>query len=60
MRRAVNVLQACASAYDTIDEDEIYLCVGQITPLDTERIVQSMFSEEFGTCLTGTFPLRSD
>ena len=51
MRRAVNVLQACASAYDKIDEEEIYLCVGMIMPIDTERIVQSMLSEEFGTCL---------
>lgn len=51
MRRAVNVLQACASAYDTIDEEEIYMCVGMIMPADTERIVQSMLSEEFGTCL---------
>ena len=51
MRRAVNVLQACASAYDTINEEEIYMCVGMIMPADTERIVQSMLSEEFGTCL---------
>jgi replication factor C subunit 3/5 len=51
MRRAVNVLQACASAYDTIDEEEVYMCVGMIMPVDTERIVQSMLSEEFGSCL---------
>ena len=51
MRRAVNVLQACASAYDTIDEEEVYMCVGMIMPADTERIVQSMLSEELGTCL---------
>jgi replication factor C subunit 3/5 len=57
MRRAVNVLQACASAYDTIDEEEVYMCVGMIMPTDTERIVQSMLSEELGTCLKSTFPL---
>jgi replication factor C subunit 3/5 len=51
MRRAVNVIQACASAYDTIDEEEVYMCVGMIMPVDTERIVQSMLSEELGTCL---------
>lgn len=56
MRRAVNVLQACASAYDTIDEEEIYMCVGMIMPADTERIIQSMLSEELGTCLRSTFP----
>jgi replication factor C subunit 3/5 len=51
MRRAVNVLQACSSAYDTIDEEEIYMCVGMIMPADTERIVQSVLSDEVGTCL---------
>jgi replication factor C subunit 3/5 len=51
MRRAVNVLQACSSAYDLIDDEEVYMCVGMIMPADTERIVQSMLSEEFGTCL---------
>jgi len=55
MRKAVNVLQACASAYDTIDEEEVYMCVGMIMPGDTERIVQSMLSEEFGSCLKSIF-----
>jgi replication factor C subunit 3/5 len=54
MRRAVNVLQACASAYDLIDEEEVYMCVGMIMPPDTERIVQSILSEELGTCLRST------
>ena len=51
MRRAVNVLQACASAYDLINEEDVYMCVGMIMPADTERIVESMLSEELGTCL---------
>jgi len=55
MRKAVNVLQACASAYDTVDEEEVYMCVGMIMPADTERIVQSMLSEEFGSCLKSIF-----
>ena len=59
MRRAVNVLQACASAYDTINEEEVYMCVGMIMPNDTERIVQSMLSEELGTCLKSTPPPKS-
>jgi replication factor C subunit 3/5 len=59
MRRAVNVVQACASAYDQIDEEEVYMCVGMIMPADTERIVQSMLSEEFGSCLKSIHTLRS-
>ena len=53
MRRAVNVLQACASAYDLINEEDVYMCVGMIMPADTERIVESMLSEELGTSLRG-------
>ena len=49
------MLQACASAYDTIDEEEVYMCVGMIMPVDTERIVQSMLSEELGSCLKSIF-----
>jgi DNA polymerase III delta prime subunit len=60
MRRAVNVIQACASAYDTIDEEEVYMCVGMIMPVDTERIVQSMLSEELGTCLKSKPPPQLD
>jgi DNA polymerase III delta prime subunit len=59
MRRAVNVLQACASGYDTIGDEEVYMCVGMIMPLDTQRILQSILSEELGSCLKSDLPLFS-
>ncbi|KAI9634620.1 P-loop containing nucleoside triphosphate hydrolase protein [Dioszegia hungarica] len=49
MRRALNVLQACHAAYDTIDENAIYTCTGTPHPKDIERVVESMMSDEFGT-----------
>lgn len=47
MRRALNVLQACHAAYDTIGETEIYNCTGNPHPLDIEAIVNSMLADEF-------------
>lgn len=49
MRRALNVLQACHAAYDTITEDEIYICTGQPHPSDVERVVRSCLGDDFGT-----------
>ncbi|KAG6817522.1 hypothetical protein H0H87_007490 [Tephrocybe sp. NHM501043] len=49
MRRALNVLQACHAAYDTIGEAEIYNCTGNPHPSDIETIVNSMLSDEFTT-----------
>ncbi|KAH6915940.1 DNA replication factor [Coprinopsis sp. MPI-PUGE-AT-0042] len=49
MRRALNVLQACHAAYDTISVNEIYNCTGNPQPEDIESIVNSMLSDEFTT-----------
>jgi replication factor C subunit 3/5 len=49
MRRALNVLQACHAAYDTIGETDIYNCTGNPHPSDIETIVNSMLSDEFTT-----------
>ncbi|RSH90761.1 hypothetical protein EHS25_009936 [Saitozyma podzolica] len=49
MRRALNVLQACHAAYDTVDKTAVYTCTGNPHPEDIERVVKSMLSDEFGT-----------
>jgi replication factor C subunit 3/5 len=49
MRRALNVLQACHAAYNSIGETEIYNCTGNPHPSDIETIVNSMLSDEFTT-----------
>lgn len=53
MRRAVNVLQACFTAYeqDEIDEAAIYNCVGNPHPDDISRIVASTMNDELTTSL---------
>ncbi|KIJ65590.1 hypothetical protein HYDPIDRAFT_88218 [Hydnomerulius pinastri MD-312] len=49
MRKALNVLQACHAAYDSVGETEIYNCTGNPHPSDIETIVNSMLSDEFTT-----------
>lgn len=51
MRRALNVLQACHAAYDTIGETDVYNCTGNPHPSDIETIVNSMLSDEFTTSI---------
>ncbi|KDN53373.1 P-loop containing nucleoside triphosphate hydrolase protein [Tilletiaria anomala UBC 951] len=52
MRRALNVLQACHAAYDTIDEAAVYNCTGAPQPADIEEMVNSMMTDEFTTSYT--------
>ncbi|KAH8833093.1 P-loop containing nucleoside triphosphate hydrolase protein [Flagelloscypha sp. PMI_526] len=52
MRRALNVLQACHAAYDTIGETQIYQCTGNPHPSDIETIVTSMLADEFTSAYT--------
>lgn len=54
MRRAVNVLQACHTAFELeeIDEAAIYNCVGNPHPDDISRIVGSMMNDDLTTSLS--------
>lgn len=62
MRRAVNVLQACSTAYegDEIDEAAIYNCVGNPHPDDIARIVGSMMSDDLTTSLSIIARMKSE
>lgn len=54
MRRALNILQACHAAYDTINEEAIYNCTGNPQPQDINRIINTMLSDEFLTAFNST------
>merc|ERR1711939_840682 len=47
MRRALNVLQACHSAFDVTDEAAVYDCTGNPCPADVETIVHTMMHDSF-------------
>ncbi|OMH85177.1 Replication factor C subunit 3 [Zancudomyces culisetae] len=51
MRRVLNILQGCHSAYDVIDKDAVYNCTGQPRPEDVQNILDSMLNDEYSVAL---------
>ncbi|XP_014664875.1 PREDICTED: replication factor C subunit 5-like [Priapulus caudatus] len=47
MRRALNVLQSASMAYDVVDEDNVYTCVGHPLQRDVKSIVMWMLNDGF-------------
>ncbi|KAI7886184.1 P-loop containing nucleoside triphosphate hydrolase protein [Lichtheimia hyalospora FSU 10163] len=45
MRRVLNILQACHSAYERVDSAAIYNCTGQPHPEDIERVANWLLTE---------------
>ncbi|GAA94596.1 uncharacterized protein L969DRAFT_52519 [Mixia osmundae IAM 14324] len=60
MRRALNVLQACHSAYPVVDEGAIYACTGNPHPADIDEMVTSMMSDEFQTAYQRVVAIKTD
>ena len=46
MRKVLNVLQSTSMAFDEINEDNVYTCVGHPLRKDIERILESLLSTE--------------
>lgn len=47
MRKVLNVLQACANGYDTIDEDAVYSCIGSAKPSQIKELAQTLLKKSF-------------
>ncbi|CCJ28598.1 unnamed protein product [Pneumocystis jirovecii] len=60
MRKGLNILQACHAAYDFIDEDAVYNCVGNPHPEIIELIVKSLFNDEFLICLNTIIKVKTE
>ncbi|CAG8778864.1 3400_t:CDS:2, partial [Cetraspora pellucida] len=58
MRRALNVLQACHSAYDFINESVVYECTGNPEPTDVKYIVNTMSKDEFSLAYSNINKMR--
>ncbi|CAI4229138.1 unnamed protein product [Auanema sp. JU1783] len=50
MRRVLNVLQSVSMAFDNINEDAVYSCVGQPTPKQLDKILQTLWNDSFSAC----------
>ncbi|KAJ1984938.1 Subunit of heteropentameric Replication factor C (RF-C) [Dimargaris cristalligena] len=60
MRRTLNILQACHSAYDVIDEMAVYTCTGSPLPDDIEKITSWMLNEEFSVAHANIRQLKTE
>ncbi|CAG8658067.1 19182_t:CDS:10, partial [Dentiscutata erythropus] len=58
MRKALNILQACHSAYDFINESVVYECTGNPEPKDVEYIVNTMSKDEFSLAYSNINKMR--
>lgn len=46
MRKVLNVLQSTSMAFDTVNEDNVYTCVGHPLRKDIERVLETLMSTE--------------
>ncbi|KRX48769.1 Replication factor C subunit 5, partial [Trichinella murrelli] len=47
MRRALNILQSTAMAFDMVNMENVYACVGKPKPDDIRAIVEWLFNKDF-------------
>jgi replication factor C subunit 3/5 len=59
MRKVLNILQSCSMAYDEVDEDNVYLCVGHPPRRDIENIVRWMLNEQFTNAYNNIMELKT-
>ncbi|XP_037934935.1 replication factor C subunit 5-like isoform X1 [Teleopsis dalmanni] len=59
MRKVLNVLQSTSMAFDIVNEDNVYTCVGHPLRKDIEHILQTLMStENFETAYNGRHKLH--
>ncbi|BES95506.1 replication factor c [Nesidiocoris tenuis] len=49
MRKVLNILQSAATAFDIVDEDNVYTCVGHPTKADMTNVVKWLLNSNFDT-----------
>jgi DNA polymerase III delta prime subunit len=59
MRRALNIIQACASAYDSVTADRVHATTGAPLPSDVEEMVRWLLNEPFATAFHRTFAVAA-
>lgn len=60
MRKVLNVLQSTSIAFDVVNEDNVYICVGHPLRIDIERILESlMTASDFEQCYDDIQKIKS-
>ncbi|CAG9534700.1 unnamed protein product [Cercopithifilaria johnstoni] len=60
MRRVINILQSTAMAFKTVDERNVYQCVGYPLPTDVEKIVRILLNDSIEDAYTKIEEIRSE
>ncbi len=47
MRRVLNILQATASGFDTVNAETVYACTGSPPPSEISNLLQSLMKDEY-------------
>jgi len=59
MRKVINILQSCSMAFEVVNEDNVYTCVGHPLTSDITNIVTWSLNEDFTTAYTNIDKLRT-
>jgi replication factor C subunit 3/5 len=60
MRRVLNVLQSSALAFDTVDDNSVYSCVGQPQPQKINNILRRLLDGSFDSAFQSLNAIRLD
>ena len=59
MRKVLNILQSCSMAFDKVDEDNVYTCVGHPLRTDISAMVNWMLNESFNSAYKNIQELKT-
>jgi len=59
MRKVLNILQSCAMAFDVVNEDNVYTCVGHPLKSDITNMVNWMLNESFSLAYKNILELKT-
>eukprot|EP00656_Telonema_subtile_P038905 TRINITY_DN44067_c0_g1_i1.p1 TRINITY_DN44067_c0_g1~~TRINITY_DN44067_c0_g1_i1.p1 ORF type:complete len:339 (-),score=96.06 TRINITY_DN44067_c0_g1_i1:54-1070(-) len=60
MRRCVNILQSTSMAFDTVNEESLYLCTGNPLPGDIETICTWLLNDSYSAALSNIHTLKTE
>jgi replication factor C subunit 3/5 len=59
MRKVLNILQSCSMAFDVVNEDNVYTCVGHPLKSDIQNMVNWMLNEAFSLAYNNIQELKT-
>jgi len=60
MRKVINILQSCSMAFDQVNENNVYTCVGHPLRSDITNIINWSLNDDFTTAYNNTNKLRTN